>query len=51
MPGFLINTKSYSKKHKAKFKQELNKTQSNLPRNLQAFINKLLSGNGFIHYN
>ena len=35
-------------KHKSKLKPESNNTKSNLPKNLQRFKQKLLSGNGFI---
>ena len=50
MPKTLIKSRLHSKKHKPIIKQEYNKTQSNLPPNLQIFKRKLLSGNGFIEY-
>ena len=50
MPKTLIKSRLRSNKHKPKLKQELNKTQSQLPPNLQAFKQKLLSGNGFVEY-
>ena len=40
----------HSNKQKIKYKPEMNRTKSNLPPNLQAFKQKLLSGNGFIVY-
>ena len=51
MPKTLIKSRLHSNKHKPKIKQQYNKTQSNLPPNLQSFKQKLLSGNGFIKYN
>ena len=50
MPKTLIKSRLHSNKHKPKIKQELNKTKSNLPPNLQSFKQKLLSGNGFALY-
>ena len=50
MPKTLIKSKLHSNKHKPKIKEEYNKTQSNLPPNLQTFKQKLLSGNGFVEY-
>ena len=50
MPKTLLKSRLHSNKHKPKIKQEINKTQSNLPPNLQSFKQKLLSGNGFIEY-
>ena len=50
MPRALKKSRFKSKKHKPKIEQELNKTQSYLPRNLQSFKQKLPSGNGFIIY-
>ena len=47
MPKIFIKSRLQSNKHKAKTKQELNKTKSNLPPNLQAFKKQLLSENGF----
>ena len=49
MPKTLIKSRLHSNKYKPKIKQEYNKTQSNLPPNLQSFKQKLL-GNGFIYY-
>ena len=50
MPRTLIKTRLHFNKHKPKIKQEPNKTQSNLPRSLPTFKQKLLSGNGFVEY-
>ena len=50
MPKTLIKSRLHSNKQKLKIKPELNSIQSNLPANLQAFKQKLLSGNGFIQY-
>ena len=43
MPKTLIKSRLHSNKEKPKIKRELNKTQSNLPPNLQSFKQKLLS--------
>ena len=43
MPKTLIKSRLHSNKHKAKTKQEINKTQSNIPPHLQSFKQKLLS--------
>ena len=51
MPRTLIISRLHSKKQKTKLKQEVKNTKSNLPLHLQTFIQKLLSGNGFIIYN
>ena len=51
MPKTLIKSRLHSIKHKPKTIQEINKTKSTLPPNLQAFKQKLLSGNGFVEYN
>ena len=51
MPKTLIKSRLHSTKDKPKIKQEYNKTQSNLPPNLQTFKRKLLSGNGFVEDN
>ena len=48
MPKTLIKSRLHSDKHKPKIKQEVNKTQSNLPPNLHSFKQKLLSGSGFV---
>ena len=45
-----MKSSKHSNKHKPKIKQEVNNTQSVLPSNLQAFKQKLLSGNGFLVY-
>ena len=50
MPRRLIKSRLHSNEHKPKSKQEPNKTQSNLPPNIQTFKQKLLSGNGFVVY-
>ena len=51
MPKTLIKSRLNSNKEKPKIKQEININKSNLPPHLQAFKDKLLSGNGFIKYN
>ena len=48
MPKTLIKSRLHP--NKQKIKQEVNKTQPNLPPNLELFKQKLLSGNGFIKY-
>ena len=50
MPKTLIKSRLHSYKQKPKIKQEMNKTQSNLPPNIQTFKQKLLSGIGFFIY-
>ena len=50
MPKTLIQSRLHPNKHKPRNKQELNKTKSTLPPNLQSFKQKLLSGNGFVEY-
>ena len=50
MPKTLIKLRLHSNKNKPKIKQELDKSKSNLPSNLQSFKQKLLSENGFIKY-
>ena len=50
MPKTLIKSRLPSNKHKPKIKRELNKTKSYLPPILQAFEQKLFSGNGFLVY-
>ena len=50
MPKTLIKSRLHSNKHKPKIKQEQNIIKSNLPPNLQAVKQKLLSGNGFMQY-
>ena len=50
MPKTLIKSRLHSIKHNRKNKQELNKTKSNIPPNLQSFKQKLLSANGFLIY-
>ena len=50
MPRTIIKSRLHSHKNKPKIKQEINKTKSNLPPNLQSFKYKLLSGNGFVVY-
>ena len=47
MPNTLIESRLHTDKHKPKVKQQIKKTKSNLSPNLQAFKEKLLSGNGF----
>ena len=47
MPRTLIKSRLQTDKYKLEIKQEPNKTKSNLLPNLQAFKQKLLSGNGF----
>ena len=46
----LIKSRLLSNRHKPKTKPELNNTKSTLPPNLQAFKQKLISGNGFLVY-
>ena len=50
MPRTIIKSRLLSNKHKPKIKQEVKKTQSNLPPHLQTFKQKLLSGSGFVEY-
>ena len=50
MPKTLIKSRLRSNRNKPKIKQELDKSKSNLPPNLQSFKQKLLSGNGFLIY-
>ena len=50
MPRTLIKSRSHPNKNKPKFKQEVNKTESNLPPHLPSFKQKLLSGSGFVEY-
>ena len=50
MSKTLIKSRLHYNKHKPKIKQEQNNIKSNLPPNLQAFKQKLLSGNGFMQY-
>ena len=51
MPKTLNKSRLHSNKHKPKIKQEVNKTKSSLPPNLQSFKQKLSSGNGFLKNN
>ena len=48
MQRTLIKSRLHSNKDKLKNKQEINNTNSNLQANLQSFVKKLLSGNGFL---
>ena len=50
MPRALIKSRLHFNKNNPKIKQP-NKTQSNLPPNLQTFEQKLISGSGFVEYN
>ena len=50
MPKTFIKSRLHSNKQKIKYKPEMHRTKSNLPPNLQAIKNKLLSGNGFMQY-
>ena len=50
MPKTLIKSRLHSNKHKPKIKKEMNSTKSNLPPHLQSFVQKLLSGSGFVEY-
>ena len=50
MPITLVNSRLHSDKHNSETKQEVINTKSTLPSHLQTFIQKLLSGNGFIVY-
>ena len=46
MPKTLIKSKLQSNNYKHKIKQQLFKTKSNLPPNLQSFKKKVFSGSG-----
>ena len=48
MPKTLVKSRLHSNQHKTKTTKEINITKSNLPPKFQSFIQKLLSGNGFI---
>ena len=50
MPRTLIKSRIHSNKHKTKINQEQNNAKSTPPPNLQLFIQKLLSGTGFVEY-
>ena len=50
MSKTMMKSRLQSNKHKPKIKHEVNNTKSSLPPNLQSFKQKLLSGDGFIHY-
>ena len=50
MPRTLIKSRLHPNENKPKIKQELDKSKSKLPPNLQSFKQKLLSGNGFLKY-
>ena len=50
LPRTLIKSKLHSNKHKPKNKQGVNKTKPTLSPTLHSFKQKLLSGNGFVHY-
>ena len=50
MPRTLIKSRLHYNKQKIEYKPELNNTKSHLPRHLQSFKQKLLSGNSFIDY-
>ena len=50
MPKTLIKSRLHSNKNKPKINQEPDKSKSKLPPNIQSFIQKLLSGNGFVEY-
>ena len=50
MPRTIIKSRLHPNKHKPKFKQEVNNTNSSLPPNLRTFKQKLLSGSGFVEY-
>ena len=50
MPKTLIKSRLHSNKHQPKIKPEVNNNKSNLPPNVQAFKQKLLSRSGFIEY-
>ena len=50
MPRTLIKSRLHCNKHKPRMNQEIIKTKSNLPPQLQSFKQKLLSGNGFLYY-
>ena len=48
MPKTLMKTRLHPNKQKPKIKQDINNTNTNLPRHLQSIKQKLLSGNDFI---
>ena len=50
MPKTLIKSRLQSNKYEPKIKQEVKSTKPTLPPILQAFKQKLLSGNGFVQY-
>ena len=50
MPKTLKKSRLHSNRNEPKIKQEANNTKSNLPRNLQSFKQKFLSGNGFVEF-
>ena len=50
MPKTLLKSRLLLNKQKPIIKQDKNNNKSNLPSHLQAFKNKLLSGNGFLLY-
>ena len=50
MPKRLLKSRLHSNKHKPKTKQQLKIFKSSLLPILQPFEQKLLTGNGFIHY-
>ena len=50
MPRTFIKPRLTTNKQKLKINPELNITKSKLPPNLQAFKQKLLSGNGLLIY-
>ena len=50
MPRTVIKSRLHSNKHKPKVKQEINNTKPFLPPQLLSYIQKLLSGTGFIVY-
>ena len=50
MPKTIIKSRLQSNEHKPTIKQEIKTTKSNIPPSLQAFKQKLLSGNSFIKY-
>ena len=50
MPRTLKKSRLSSNKHKPEIKQEVQSTKSTLPRYLQPFKEKLLSGSDFIVY-
>ena len=50
MPESLVYSRLPSNKHKPMMTQEVDITKPTISSNLQPFKQKVLSGNGFVHY-